>query len=302
MLAGVLAMAAALLVAAPLGSAQRGDDGCGDARRGGDRGGSDDRRGDRVAQLDVIGLTADARLICFETDEPEDARTIGALTGLMGDTRLVGIDYRPNGGALYGVGNAGSVYTINDDTAAATKVGQLSVALAGASFGVDVNPAADALRIISDTGQNLRFSFAAGTTTVDGTLTYPPATTPATGVTGAGYTNNDSYPNTATTLYDVDSTLDQVAIQSPANSGQLAATGKLGVDTNSIIGFDIYSTIRNGTTVDLDAFASLTVGGQSGFYAITLFTGRQVARELLFEESGDRDRDSAESALISADV
>ena len=276
MLAGMLAMAVSLLIAAPLGSARGGDDGCGDSRSGGDRGRSDDHRGDRdrIADLDVIGLTADARLICFESDDPGDARTIGNVTGLVGDARLVGIDYRPSNSLLYGVGNAGGAYTINDDTAVATKVGQLTVALAGASFGVDVNPAADALRIISDTGQNLRFSFALGTTTMDVTLTYPPSTTPATGVTGAGYTNNDLDPNTATTLYDVDSMLDQVAIQSPANSGQLAATGKLGVDTTSTIGFDVYSTIRNGTTVDLDAFASLTVGGQARFYAITLFTGR----------------------------
>jgi len=118
MLAGVLAMAAALLVAAPLGSAQRGDDGAATRVAAAIAAVPTIAVVTRVAQLEVIGLTADARLICFETDEPEDARTIGALTRLMGDTRLVGIDYRPNGGALYGVGNAGSVYTINDDTAA----------------------------------------------------------------------------------------------------------------------------------------------------------------------------------------
>jgi len=277
MLAGVLAMAVSLLIAAPLGSARGGDDGCGDSRSGGDRGRSDDHRGDRdrIADLDVIGLTADARLICFESDDPGDARTIGNVTGLVGDARLVGIDYRPSNSLLYGVGNAGGAYTINDDDSRRHQGGTADRGpRRRVVFGVDVNPAADALRIISDTGQNLRFSFALGTTTMDVTLTYPPSTTPATGVTGAGYTNNDLDPNTATTLYDVDSMLDQVAIQSPANSGQLAATGKLGVDTTSTIGFDVYSTIRNGTTVDLDAFASLTVGGQARFYAITLFTGR----------------------------
>jgi len=41
--------------------------------------------------------------------------------------------------------------------------------------------------------------------------------------------------------------MDQVAIQSPANSGQLAATGKLGVDTDSVIGSDIYSTAAPST-------------------------------------------------------
>ncbi|MDQ3258342.1 MAG: DUF4394 domain-containing protein [Acidobacteriota bacterium] len=104
----------------------------------------------------------------------------------------------------------------------------------------------------------------------------PPVT--ATGVTGAAYTNNDSDANTATTLYNIDSIMDQVNIQSPANSGQLAATGKLTVDTTPTIGFDIYSTIRNGSTVDLRGLASLTTGGQTRLYRITLFTGKATLR------------------------
>jgi len=85
--------------------------------------------------------------------------------------------------------------------ARAAKVSQLTVALAGQSFGVDVNPAANRLRIISDTGQNLRHNLddpngapAAGTTATDGMLTVPPATVAAAGVTGAAYTNNDLDP------------------------------------------------------------------------------------------------------------
>ena len=235
----------------------------------GDGGGNDGHGGKSGKKLDVVGLTQDSRLISFEDDKPDKARDIGKITGLSGDTSLVGIDYRPSTGndgsrgVLYGLGNAGGVYTIDRD-ARATKRSQLSVALNGSFFGVDFNPAVDRLRIISDTGQNLRHNVDAptGGTLVDTPLTYPPATTPAAGVTGAAYTNNDSDPNTGTTLFDIDSTLDQEAIQSPANSGQLAAVGKLGVDTNAVIGSDIYSTIRGGTTVDLRGLASLTVGGE----------------------------------------
>jgi len=240
-------------------------------------GGSDsDRAVDRDDELYVIGLTVDQRLICFGEDSPEDSDTIGQITGLAGDTSLVGIDYRPANNTLYGVGNSGGIYTVQGVNAMATKVSQLSVTLRGTAFGVDVNPAADALRIISNAGQNLRFSFAAGTTTVDGALTYPPETTRATGVTAAAYTNNDSDPNTATTLYDIDARQDQVAIQSTANTGQLAPTGKLTVDTSLRVGFDIYSTVRDGSTVDVRGLASLTVGGQAGLYRITLFSGKAV--------------------------
>ena len=113
-------------------------------------------------------------------------------------------------GKLYGVGNGGGVYIIDTATARAQLVNTLTVPLSGTTFGVDFNPAADRLRIISDNGQNLAHNVnAGGTTAQNGTLTYtaPPAQpAPAMGVTGAAYTNNDVPPNgtpTATTLFDV---------------------------------------------------------------------------------------------------
>ncbi|MCI0366677.1 MAG: hypothetical protein L0219_22670 [Phycisphaerales bacterium] len=39
-------------------------------------------------------------------------------------------------------------------------------------------------------------------------------------------------------------------------------------------GFDIYSVIDDGTTVDLVAFAALNVDGKSRWYEIDLLTGR----------------------------
>ena len=86
--------------------------------------------------------------------------------------------------------------------------------------------------------------------------------------------NNHADPNTATTLYDLDTNLDQIAIQSPANSGQMAATGKLTVDAGLNAGFDIYSTIANGSTVDVEGYATLQVNGSYRLYKITLFNGK----------------------------
>ena len=217
--------------------------------------------------LDVVGLTSDGRLIEFKSNKPKNASNIAAIWGLSGDTRLLGIDYRPATGELIGLGDQGGVYAVSDFNAQAVKKSQLNVALAGASFGVDFNPTVDRLRVISDTGQNLRVNVDTGATLVDTALS-------STGVTGAGYTNNDADPNTATTLFDLDSALDQVVVQSPANSGMLAATGKLGVDASPVVGFDVYSAIRNGTTVNVRAFASLTVDGSARFYRINLLQGR----------------------------
>lgn len=234
-------------------------------------------------QLRFVGLTSDQRLVLFGECNPSRPRDLGPVTGLVGsDTALVGIDYRVQDGLLYGVGNGGGVYRFdNFGSPAATLVNQLTVPLEGTSFGVDFNPAADRLRIISNTGQNLRHNVnAGGTTIVDGTLNYiegtPPAPVTATGVAAAGYTNNDLDPNTATTLFDVDGARDQVVAQSPANSGILAATGKLTVDADGPVGFDVYSTLRDGVTIRNAGFAAMSVGGSPGFYRVDLLTGAAV--------------------------
>ena len=65
------------------------------------------------------------------------------------------------------------MYTIDADTAVATLVSRINQPLQGTSFGVDFNPTVDRLRIISDTGQNLRTNVADGSTNVDGTLNIP---------------------------------------------------------------------------------------------------------------------------------
>jgi len=224
----------------------------------------------------MIGLTSDQRLICFNEFRPGHASTIGTISGLVGDdSMLVGIDYRPADGMLYGVGNAGGVYVIDTTDAGAKFVNRLSVALSGTSFGVDFNPVVDRLRIVSDSGQNLRHDLGntAGTgTTIDTNLT-------RNGITGAAYTNNDVSVNTATTLFNIDTNLDEVTIQSPANSGAIAATGKLMVDAAAPVGFDIYSRERNGVALDNTAFASLTgPDGASRLFAIKLTTGRAESR------------------------
>ena len=242
-------------------------------------GGTNDcaKRNSRGDDLAVVGLVGDGSLVCFQDGRPDRATTVGAISGLTGDSSLVGIDYRPATNVLYGVGNAGGIYTVDAGTAAARKVSQLNVALEGTSFGVDFNPTVDRLRIISDTGQNLRANVDDGSTTPDTPLNIPGATpvNPATGVIGAAYTNNDADPNTATTLFDIDTgaNRDQTVIQSPANSGQLAATGKLTVDASGAVGFDIYATQRNGTTS-----SKLGPGGHPDVRRVRLLPDRAADR------------------------
>lgn len=226
------------------------------------------------------------RLVCFNENSPGTARSIGLISGLMRGDVLIGIDHRVQDSKLYGVSRSGGVYLLDPRTAQASKVSQLTVALDGTSFGVDFNPAADRLRIVSDRGQNLRHNVnAGGVTVIDDPLDYPPATPvnavgpTATLVTGSAYTNNDLAPSTATTLYALDTMLDQIALQSPPNDGTLAATGKLGTDAGPAVGFDIYSTVRNGVTVGVQGLASLhSANAPNTLYSINLSTGKATSR------------------------
>jgi hypothetical protein len=187
---------------------------------------------------------------------------------------VIGIDFRVADGKLYAVGNQGGIYVIGIPSALATKVSQLGVPLYGTRFGVDFNPAADRLRVISDNGQNLRHNLADHSTDEDTTLTTPPTTGPAKGVTAAAYTNNDLNGATNTTLVDINTTTDQVVIQSPPNQGFLVATGNLGVNAGPDAGFDIFSDLSNGKTVSATGFAVLTpADGYPTFYTVDLLTG-----------------------------
>ena len=231
---------------------------------------------DSLRNLNVYGLTADQQLVRFRAEPVHRYRRVGPISGLRGsDTALIGIDFRVQDGALYGVGNGGGIYTINTETAEVTMVQQLTIALAGSSFGVDFNPAANALRIISDMGQNLRQPFTGamtGVTQNDTMLNLNGVL--AMGVTAAAYTNNDLDAGTATTLFDIDSVRNQVVVQSPANSGALAPTGLLAVDPDSAIGFDIYTELQGGVASTNTGYASLVVHGVTGFYRVNILTGK----------------------------
>jgi hypothetical protein len=239
--------------------------------------------GSSVAQpsgLRAFGISADGTLMAtFTTDNPLELNWVREIQGFSGDTIAIGLDFRVQDGLMYLVGNKGGIYTVrlpnppSQPNPVVTKVSQLTVPLWGTNFGVDFNPAADRLRIVSDQGQNLRHNLGDHTTTEDAVLSTPPALGPTRGVTAAAYTNNDLNPDTATTLFTIGTGTDEVLVQSPANNGLLAPTGKLGVDAANA-GFDIYSTLSNGKAVTAAGFATLAgPDGKTSLYSVNLFTG-----------------------------
>ena len=189
------------------------------------------------------------------------------ITGLPPGVGIVGIDIHPEFGYLYGLGNNNTMYLINVTTGQATLKRILYFALSGTSFGFDFDPTSDSIRVISNTGQNLRVSSANGTSNAATTDTpLPPGTT---GVCAAAYTNNFDGATT-TTLYVIDSQTDKLFRMDPANKGTLVEIGPLGVNVDDSNGFDIGGTSGK-------AYALLTVSGATKVYTINLTTGAATA-------------------------
>jgi hypothetical protein len=205
---------------------------------------------------------------------PSEVRPLQGFT--LGDTKIIGIDGRVQDGLVYGVGDAGGIYRIAPASGTLTRVKKLSVTPSGTSFGVDFNPVANALRIVSDTGQNLRQTFADRTTptAVDLSLNYTAGVT-ATGITAAAYTNNDLSADSGTTLFDIDSTLDQLVTQAPANNGSLQLVGKLGADVPADIGFDIFTTTdSSGRATGNTGYAVVPGEASTTLHEVALLTGQ----------------------------
>lgn len=221
------------------------------------------RASDSTAQ--AFGLTANNKLLNFALNNPNSVSE-KSLTGLLVDERFVGIDYRlrtatDHSGKLYGLTNKANLYTINPESGLASLVSTLKPAagssfttLDGTSFAVDFNPTADRLRVISNTGQNLRINVDTGDTIKDGDINGASGAQ----VTAAAYTNSFKTPvaTLATELFDLDQTNKTLTKQNPPNNGTLSLIGSLGINLGTDNGFDIAGG-DNG-------LALATVSGGSG--------------------------------------
>ncbi|WP_231464164.1 MULTISPECIES: DUF4394 domain-containing protein [unclassified Pedobacter] len=188
------------------------------------------------------------------------------ITGIQAGETILGIDMRPVNGQIYALGSTSRIYTINASSgvAAAVTASPLSTLLVGTQFGFDFNPTVDRIRIVSNTGQNLRFNPADGTVIVDGNISLSTAA-----VTGSAYTNNVAAA-ASTVLFNIDSTGDRLYKQDPPNAGTLVDVGALGVNVEASNGFDIGST--SGI-----AYGLFTVGTTQRVYTVNLTTGAATA-------------------------
>jgi len=215
--------------------------------------------------VNFYALTADSKLLLINAKNPNSVTSQVSISGLQTGETILGIDFRPATGQLYGVGSTSRLYVIDPKTGTARSISTapFTPAISGTSVGFDFNPTVDRIRLVTSSGQNLRLNPETGTVaTTDGTIN---------GITNAkvasvAYTQNKAGANT-TVLFDIDIANDKLHKQDPPNDGKLVEVGSLGFDAEDIGGFDINP---DGTA----ALAALTVGGKSGLYAIDLNSGR----------------------------
>lgn len=240
-------------------------------------------------------------LILLSTDNPDNPNAAIPVVGLDVGETLVGIDVRPQNGKLYGLASNGTgvrLYVISPQTGVATPLtaapvqfdngSGTAVPIQGTNFGFDFNPTVDRIRVVTDAGQNFRMNPNTGTL-VDGNNggADTPGTNPDGAVSGAttavdatAYTN--SSPNaTATTQYTLDANSNSLFIQNPPNNGaqtliRPVTLNSSTLDFTTVNGFDIPADVNvtaSNTGAIGRAFATLTVGGTTGLYAIELSTG-----------------------------
>ncbi len=258
----------------------------------------------KPAATNIVALSAAGdSLVRFSSATPGTTST-AAITGINAGETLVGIDYRPATGQLYGLGinagaDTGTVYVIDPQSGASTAVGApgqvafvdgsatpIDFPAASEGYGFDFNPTVDRIRVVTGNGANFRLNPITGAPVdsdggVSGTNPDGSINGATVDVDGAAYTNS-SAGQTVTTLYIIDADSDALYIQNPPNNGTQTSQTPILLSGSSLNfteanGFDIPFNVRvtasNTAVTSGTAFAALAVGGTTGLYSINLVTG-----------------------------
>lgn len=251
----------------------------------------------------VVAVTASNRLVTFHADSPGHLESVVPLRGLTAGEKVTSIDFRPATGELFALTSTNRMLTIDPATGQTHQVGVPLVTTpqvtANSPGGFDFNPTVDRLRIVNAANDNLRFNpltflpvdsdaNAANGNTPDTSLAYI-ATDLNVGVdpniVGSAYDRNDNDGATATTLWGIDSVLNNLVRQGAVdgnaadvagggspNGGLLTTIGSLGVDPTDQVGFDISDRGAQGNGV---ALAVMQLNGEtsSKLFSINLTAG-----------------------------
>jgi Domain of unknown function (DUF4394)/PEP-CTERM motif len=184
----------------------------------------------------IAGLTNDGRIVTFDSATPGTITSNFAVSGLTMGDQLIGIDRRPANSLIYGVAQTGRIYTLTTSGVAAL-VATAATLPAGSTFGIDFNPMADRLRVISEADQNLNVNVGDGVVLAQTGITRAGG---AIDIVGSAYSNNFAGTG-STTLYGIDSVSDTLVSTAAPGGGVYTNVGALGfnVTNTSNLGFDI---------------------------------------------------------------
>ncbi|MEO6540907.1 MAG: DUF4394 domain-containing protein, partial [Ferruginibacter sp.] len=212
-----------------------------------------------------FGLTASNGLVKYNANASQTVIAQVAVTGLQAGEKLLGIDFRPATGQLYGLGNSNRLYVINTLTGAARAIGTapFTPALGDAIAGFDFNPTVDRIRVVTTGGTNLRLNPETGAVAaIDGNINNTER------ITGVAYTN--SYAGASvTTLFDIDAY--SLYKQDPPNNGTITRINNFGLPGYNVVSGDLDISPDNKVVL-----VPLTVGGINNLYQIDTATGKAL--------------------------
>lgn len=233
----------------------------------------------------LYGLTQGQQLVTFDS-QTRSINSSRGITGLGGDS-LIGIDFRPSTGELYGFSSGNRFFKINTATGTATGLGN-ALNLIDLVKSFDFDPVNDNIRVLTNQRKNIRVNPNTGAPIAsDSLLNFAPGdpnagTTPV--VVSGAYTN--SFPGASnSTLFNLESSRNVLTIQSPQSTGKLETVGGVGLSLGNLlsyrgmdisgqtgIGYVVGQTLVTGTglventlyTIDLDTGALSVAGGITG--------------------------------------
>ncbi|MES2647285.1 MAG: DUF4394 domain-containing protein [Bacteroidota bacterium] len=233
------------------------------------------KKGDVAGKSTLFyALTASNELVTYVSVNPLIEKAVLSISGLSAGEKMLAIDFRPATGQLYGVSSNSILYRINLNSGMASPAGPaFSPAISGSSVGFDFNPTVDRIRLVTNTGQNLRLHPETGLVViVDGNINPAGAM-----VNAVAYTNSFAGAAT-TTLYDIDIQSDKLFVQSPPNDGTLKPVGTLGIQAVGEAGFDISADNSMAIAAVFgrgleEGQNEMSNGNKYRFYTIDLATG-----------------------------
>lgn len=244
--------------------------------------------------LKVWAINHQHELVSFMVDAPGKLVSKKALQGLGPGEVIVGLDFRVARGQLYALSQLGRLYTIDTATALLTAVNAQPVwgeSMPG-RWGFDFNPTVDRIRVVHESGLNLRLHPDTGAqidgdanqagVQPDASLAYVDTDIHAgkvPKVAAAAYTYNQHNSKITTnfaldlaqgTLVTQGSQEDVMPAISP-NTGKLFTVGSLGLGSIAQASFDI-SDVKNEAYVALALYEDM----RTKLYRVDLKTGRAV--------------------------